>query len=645
MVSMNELFRVFFTLNYNYFAFFILLRASPHTMENREKHENSDDSDIGPSLPDKPVKKRKLRHENLLLQALPNYSRYTRSYRHRDELTSVTVGPEDSGIVVTGSNDGYIKFWSCVSGGDVEFVKQFHVYDRKPVTETVFSLDGALLATISQDRTSKVFDVKNFDMISVLQFNFIPLTACFARHWSGAEQVLIVADSQTPTIYVFDPQSESNDPIAKISGLHKGAVEILAYNKVWNCIVSSDSLGMVEYWELTEDGHKKPDGVFEMKSSTNLYDYRKTKTLPRSISISKDGKKFVVASSDRKIAIFDFRTGKKIREYDESVKAAEEMQRFGTSLYKSDGVEFARRIEFERVFEAQEGLQRLQNVIFDQSGNFILFPTVIGIKLTNTITNTTALLFGADENLRFVHLSLYQGLPDKKGVMTMEMAAADNELISKSLINYPILFATAVGKNRFYMFTRYEGEFSTIRSSRDVFNDEIKDSNVVREATVKKPVLGSKVTLHTSMGDIVIKLFGEYAPLAVENFTTHCKNGYYDNLIFHRVIKKFMIQGGDPNGDGTGGRSIWGKNFEDEFTPHLRHDVPFTVSMANAGRNTNGSQFFITTEKTPWLDDKHTIFGRVVSGMEVVKSIEGLKTNKDDVPEDPARIVSTSVEG
>ena len=99
----------------------------------------------------------------------------------------------------------------------------------------------------------------------------------------------------------------------------------------------------------------------------------------------------------------------------------------------------------------------------------------------------------------------------------------------------------------------------------------------------------TQVMIQTSMGDVSIKLFPEDAPKTVENFVTHAKNGYFDNLTFHRVIKNFMIQTGDPKGDGTGGESIWGGEFEDEIKPHLKHDRPFTMSMANAGPATNGS--------------------------------------------------------
>lgn len=178
-----------------------------------------------------------------------------------------------------------------------------------------------------------------------------------------------------------------------------------------------------------------------------------------------------------------------------------------------------------------------------------------------------------------------------------------------------------------------------------------------------KPVSGETVaTMKTSMGDIKIRLFPEAAPKTVENFTTHAKNGYYDGLIFHRVINDFMIQGGDPTGTGCGGESIWGSTFEDEFCTDL-HNLRGALSMANAGPGTNGSQFFIvqadevsrdlveqmeqlsdrgfpteTVENykavggTPWLDYKHTVFGQVFEGMDVVDAIANVKTARGDKP-------------
>jgi peptidylprolyl isomerase domain and WD repeat-containing protein 1 len=146
------------------------------------------------------------------------------------------------------------------------------------------------------------------------------------------------------------------------------------------------------------------------------------------------------------------------------------------------------------------------------------------------------------------------------------------------------------------------------------------------------------------MGDIHMRLFPQQSPRAVENFVGHARSGYFEGVIFHRVIPKFMIQTGDPLGDGTGGTSIWDREFEDEFSSDLKHDRPYTVSMANAGPNTNGSQFFITTTATPWLDKKHTIFGRVFSGLEVVHNIENVKTNKVDKPFEDIKIVNIDVD-
>lgn len=187
------------------------------------------------------------------------------------------------------------------------------------------------------------------------------------------------------------------------------------------------------------------------------------------------------------------------------------------------------------------------------------------------------------------------------------------------------------------------------------------------------PAAGDTVaTMHTSMGDIKIKLFPDKTPKTAENFITHAKNGYYNGLKFHRVIKDFMIQGGDPLGNGTGGESIWGGKFEDEFDPDL-HNLRGALSMANAGPGTNGSQFFIVQANaapaamleqmkdladsgfptevreayaklggTPWLDFRHTVFGQVYEGMEVVDGIAAVNT-VNDVPTDDVIINSIDI--
>jgi cyclophilin family peptidyl-prolyl cis-trans isomerase len=138
--------------------------------------------------------------------------------------------------------------------------------------------------------------------------------------------------------------------------------------------------------------------------------------------------------------------------------------------------------------------------------------------------------------------------------------------------------------------------------------------------------------IKTNMGTIEIELFADQTPKTVENFVGLAEKGYYEGVIFHRVIKDFMLQAGDPTGTGRGGASFWGGKFEDEFVSDLKHDTPGILSMANAGPNTNGSQFFITLVATPWLDGKHTVFGKVINGMDVVNAIGEVKTAAGDKP-------------
>ncbi len=145
--------------------------------------------------------------------------------------------------------------------------------------------------------------------------------------------------------------------------------------------------------------------------------------------------------------------------------------------------------------------------------------------------------------------------------------------------------------------------------------------------------------METDKGEMVIELFAAKAPKTVNNFVFLARQGFYENVIFHRVIANFMVQGGDPTGTGTGGP---GYKFQDEFDPNLKHDKPGVLSMANAGPNTNGSQFFITHVPTPWLDGKHSVFGQVSEGMDVLMSIPPRDPMQ---PESPGvKILKVSIE-
>ncbi|SEN22108.1 peptidyl-prolyl cis-trans isomerase B (cyclophilin B) [Paenisporosarcina quisquiliarum] len=199
-----------------------------------------------------------------------------------------------------------------------------------------------------------------------------------------------------------------------------------------------------------------------------------------------------------------------------------------------------------------------------------------------------------------------------------------------------------------------EKEDSTVNSDTQQEGEKIMYPQLSKEIASNEAL----VTMNTSMGPIKIKLFPELAPKTVENFLTHAENGYYDGMIFHRIIQDFMIQGGDPTGTGMGGESIYGAEFEDEFSMNL-FNLRGALSMANAGPNTNGSQFFIVQaseppataqqmidggwpkeiaeayEKmggTPHLDQKHTVFGQVIEGLDIVDQMAAVETDANDKP-------------
>ncbi|KAK4499816.1 hypothetical protein PRZ48_008002 [Zasmidium cellare] len=615
----------------------------PHDeVEKDDASESDSDDDIGPALPsaEQPAKKkrRKLKFEKQYIAALPSATRYSKSLMHKDQLSFCTFTPHTD-FLITSSVDGYVKFWKKTSGG-IEFVKEYKAHDGEIRGVTV-SADGRSYATAGVDGTVKIFDVETFDLLAMLEPEKPPNAVCFVHGHGSSYPILAVSSQHDGSISIYDGRGENQTPLHVISSLHRKPVHVMAYNNAYDCVISADENGMVEYWRPS-GSYEKPDSVFEMKSSTSLFEFKKAKSIPCSITVSPTGQQFSTFSfPDRKVRLFDFSSGKLYRTYDESIATITEMQQAGTlSSEPLEAIEFGRRIAVEREIENPAVRNRF-NVIFDESGHFILYGSILGTKVINTLSNKVVKTYGREETFRPLNLALYQGQPDKKGVVTVQMATSDNPLLAEAEARDAMLVSTGSGKVRFYMFTN---DNSVSKSDRDIHNEKPRTLNATKKAEeeAREARMGTSATIHTTMGDIQIRMFPQHAPKAVENFTTHARNGYYNGIIFHRIIRKFMIQTGDPLGDGTGGESIWGKEFEDEFTSELRHDKPYTVSMANAGPGTNASQFFITTERTPWLDDKHTIFGRVVKGMDVVHLIENAKVWKEK-PVDDIKMINISI--
>ncbi|KAG5357922.1 Peptidyl-prolyl cis-trans isomerase cyp15 [Yarrowia sp. B02] len=628
---------------------------------------SSSDDDFGPSLAGikrpgddetplehkKPSKKSRLRkvQEKMVLkgsfpQTGPDHAHYNQSFQHKAPVTGVTdCSGSKKDFVATSSADGVVKFWhkkgprkdftgeaedsEVVETTGIEFVKEFVAHSGAIVAVEV-STSGRYMASCGADQTVRVFDVAGFDLINTIELGFAP--KCAAWIDSRSSPLLAVSDENRIVILdVLAGATLESCQKAVYSALHRTPVVCMSYSAALDICISVESNGNIEYWRY--DGEKPQIeglGQFELKSKTDLFTFRKKKAVPSSITISHDGLKFACFTfPDRQLYVFSILSGKIVSQYDESLPTIQEMQDGETAYYVPDQSDFDSRFAAEKEIESCIPS-------FDPSDTFLIYPSLLGIKVVSVRNHKIVRIYGYKDDLRFSRAFLFHTNFEK---MSIEAASAKNQLLDKSWNSDAVVFATARDQERFYLFSNTTKDFM---SGRDA-NNELEDGEEDEEADGEFKI-ASRIVLHTNLGDITVSLFPDAAPKACANFSELCRTGYYDSTIFHRVIKKFMIQGGDPQGDGTGGQSIWGKNFEDEFSSEYTHDQPFTLSMANAGKNTNGSQFFITTEPTPWLDNKHTVFGRVTGGKSVVKEIEGMKVDKGDKPYDEVRIQSVSVE-
>jgi peptidylprolyl isomerase domain and WD repeat-containing protein 1 len=476
--------------------------------------------------------------------------------------------------------------------------------------------------------------------------------------------------------------------------LHAAPVTCLAYIPHSYCVISCDRAGIIEIWDtarvdLGQAGaacfQSPKHGIdYSSKMETDLYVLVRNKTFAIAIAVSQS-LFYALFCADHVIRIVQHATGLVVQSLNEQLSTYDAM--YHQLPYALDSMEYGKRAATEREIIQETNIlgaaasnkssrqyQRI-NLQFDPSGKFLLIPTMMGIKVVQWAQKQTASqLLGcigmADvaSGLRFIAVAFASGDAKVNAQMQLARGAGTSAAMEEASavtakVTDTILVALAYNQRRLFVYSHVDPVLSS--SSATLDNDALTRRDVWNEAPSAsdqlyatphasthtgstlhtKETAVSKAILRTSMGDIHIALFVEKPiPKTIENFVGHCKSGYYDNVIFHRVIAGFMLQTGDPLGDGTGGESIWGDEFADEIVPGLRHDRPFTVSMANAGKNTNGSQFFITTVPTPWLDGKHTVFGRVVKGMDVCTMIEKVKTDASDKPLQDIRILSVDLE-
>ena len=531
---------------------------------------------------------------------LPSATRYGKSYMHRDILTHVFVATK---TVITISNDGVIKFWDkpVKTSGELTFLKQYKAH-QGTVTAAAVSYDNAWLATAGQDNSLKLFDIRNVDLVQFRKTE----NEVFGLEWAFTRE-------ERPKLLVQ----------------HSDKVKVHEVNEEAEIVLNLK--GLLKY-------HHISDTIFAITSDSIQF-YRKDKvtTLKFKDSISTplsacwhphEQSQLAVTCSDRQIRIFSSETGKILKRFDESLNYyTDSFQRghFYPSFIqrKCEQVEFDRKMAFE-----QGGDVATWNCTWDETGEYFIFPSCIGIKIVHYQTNKLVHLLGYADALRYTHVALLTPITST----TLDLAASDNPQAKKT-VSDPLMIALAAKKSRLFVLSRRE----PVMTERDMQNDLLEQQTSLKPLKKHKecsldPTKLHKAILRTTKGDITIRLYPQYAPIACENFVQLARKKYYDNVIFHRIIKAFMIQTGDPTGLGSGGESCWGEPFVDEFRDELEHDKPLMVSMANSGPKTNGSQFFITTVKCPWLDNKHTIFGKVIDGADTVYLIEHVEVGKYDRP-------------
>lgn len=601
--------------------------------QGSSSEESSDDDMVGPSISDilpkmvdksSEIKKPRIVKEHHVEIDLPFDKDYTFSYVLSQRITAMTQATGDEFLLITGSQNGFVQFWrrkekddvskeivkQCYSNkktGEIEIVSEIRAHSGKEISLLLLDNATSKLASIAKDdKLCNIYDLSTLDMIQSIPLTFTPDTRNFNLGcWftKDMSSYLVLSEKDACIIHIINPEDEEEHITKQI---HKQPTLIILLNTTHDCIVSFDERGMIEYWNPFTDEYP-PRIKFRYKTETDLMIFVKQKTSVDAAALDVSGSSMATyCRKTRAVKIFDFATGK---------------LEHNLILEESDTTN-DRNCPMTMVYDSRKKL------IYLSYGNYI---AVFDIKLGSSVSKLGESCIPQDQHILRFEISKNFTLKS----FDIDMVVSKNEILESELEKESTIFAITSNGHSLMSFDRAVPKLTLIDLQGKTWTPQ--KTKAVRD---NHPV----VVLHTSLGDIRVKLFNDAAPKATENFITLCKRNFYDNITFHRVIKDFMIQSGDPLGDGTGGLSAWNNHFEDEFSPSLNHSRPYMLSMANSGPNTNGSQFFITTTSTPWLDNKHTVFGEVVDGQDTVKAIEGAETDRYDKPVNQIIIVSTSIE-
>ena len=563
------------------------------------------------------------------LDRLPSSEIYDQSYLHKDVVCCIAASLYTD-LVVTGSGDGVVKFWKKVYKG-IEFAKQYRAHIGS-VHSIVFSQNGLRIVTISVlDVNIKVYDALSLDMIDKIQLRENPICVDIGHTAEHPDAILVVSTSSG--LYKCDLSKGAE---LNLQDVHTSKVQLIRYNSSFESYISIDDLGIIEIWD--RDSGLLPGHLsFKSKLKTDLYTLAKNKEQAYSISLSPNGQYFGIYSSSRAFYVFAYLTGQIVITLTEHYKTYNDLQNDVNYVDRLERIEFFRRMALEK--EIDKNKEKLQSA-WDETSQVFIYSNYLGVHFVRIPSGELLRVIGKDETPRFTSVYMFQG----HAMLNTSGKTGMGGSSSQGLKEFdPVLFALGFRRTRFYLFSKRNPLQEGTHDNRDIMNETVQETEraliLLQKPNIK---LATNVVIHTTMGDIGIKLFGKQCPRTVENFTGHCMSGYFSQQIFHRIVKNFMIQTGDPEGNGHGGTSIWGEDFEDELVDELKHDRPFTVSMANKGPGTNGSQFFITTVAASWLNGRHTLFGRVTKGMDTVVRIEGVPCDKKHKPKADVRIIDVT---
>lgn len=549
----------------------------------------------------RPAQKKRAKNLRHWVDALPQATSYTRSYRGLSVTSLATQSSQ--GLVALGCKTGSLELRQH-RRGELQLIRRLEGIFSSMIMQMEFSCDGANLAVIAQNGTIGIVDTRTAD-ISVIRNpqtdEKIPTTLA----WTISDTLWIAYDSSV-AIY-----NSTLQLIRELGELHKSAVLGLRYSAQIRCMTSWDDQGMIEIWG--ENGGK-PEGVsFQTKSDTELFYLRKLKRRIRDICVS--SRSFAVLDTDGRIVVFDLKSAKRRKEFDESVSTLQEMNKLGTGIVISSQ-------EFED--RKQRETKTNDQVTFDASGNFLVYPTLLGIKALNLKTSTITKFYGLNDGIRLHQVSLVQQFGRR---LTVETAGAENQIVDKQTETDSAIIALDASGN-VYLFG------NEVMKPRDI---ELGRNVSIKSTTpepVSKEVSARGATFHTSMGDIAVELYPTYAPKEVNYFVQNCEKGRYNGTSINQVIKNNTIRV----------QIMDGNTMNPPIHKKPANEIPARVcEKYSLTASPDGSQFYIIIGDGKQTDTQNTVFGKVRSGFDVIDALNSLEIVENRPI--PAPIVySTSVD-